>query len=205
MRVDDGAPAAPAITLAAIDPFPPRRAASLVARVSRLFVAPCRLRHTPLTDGTPLLPGRDQIDSDVLLERIEALDRAPGEIVVGITERDVGTRIFTFVFGRARRGGHAALISLARLGPPYYGLPADPDLEARRAVAEIAHEIGHVAGLDHCRDGVCVMRFATNVESIDLRGGRFCDDCAGRLPAGIAVRHAPGGSSRPGGDEVGSG
>jgi len=201
MPADDGPPPGTAITLTAVDPFPPSRVEGLVARVSRRFVAPCRLRHAPLTDGAPLLPGRDQIDSDLLLERIEALERAEGEILVGITERDLGSRIFTFVFGRARRGGHAALVSLARLGPGFYGLPADPALETRRAVAEIVHEIGHVAGLDHCRDASCVMRFATNVESIDLRGGRFCEECARRLPGGVAVRHAPGGTAPPGGDE----
>ncbi len=191
MPADDGAPGSRAITLATIDPFPPVRVESLMASVSRYFAAPCRLRHLPLVDAAPLLPGRDQIDSDSLLERIESLAHETGEIVVGVTERDLGTRIFTFVFGRARREGHVALVSLARLGPEYYGLPPDPDLEMRRAVAEIAHEIGHVAGLDHCDDTGCVMRFATNVESIDLRGGSFCAACSQRLPDGLVRRAAP--------------
>ena len=95
---------------------------------------------------------------------------------------DLGLTLFTFVFGRATRNGRAAIVSLARLGPEQYGLAADSNLTARRAVAEILHELGHVAGLGHCSDVGCIMQFATSVERIDLRGLEFCPSCAAALP-----------------------
>jgi archaemetzincin len=49
-------------------------------------------------------------------------------------------------------------------------------------VAEVVHELGHVAGLGHCPDLGCIMQFATSVERIDLRGPGFCAACAAALP-----------------------
>ena len=51
-------------------------------------------------------------------------------MIVGVTSLDVGLPIFTFVFGRARQGGSAAVVSLARLEPAFYGLA--PDAETGR-------------------------------------------------------------------------
>ena len=51
---------------------------------------------------------------------------------LGLTEQDLAIPIFTFVFGRARSGGWAAVVSLARLDPTFYGLPSDEDELIRR-------------------------------------------------------------------------
>ena len=59
-----------------------------------------------------------------------------------MTSEDIALAIFTFVFGLARQGGRACLVSLARTEPAFYGLPPDQDLRDRRAVAEILHELG---------------------------------------------------------------
>jgi archaemetzincin len=95
----------------------------------------------------------------------------------------MGSPIFTHFFGRSRRGGHALVVSLARLTPAFYGLPADRALTLRRATFEIVHELGHVAGLGHCADPRCLMHFAPTVDGIDNRGTTFCGDCAAALSA----------------------
>lgn len=164
--------------------------AALSAR-SGLACRPLTLAPAPLLEP---LAGRPQIDADRLLVRLEEAARSLGQVpLVGVTGRDLGVPLFTFVFGRARLGGAAALVSTARLRPELYGQAADPSLVARRAAGEILHELGHLAGRIHCEDPGCVMRFAASVEAADLRGDRFCPSCAAALPPGLApARDAAG-------------
>jgi archaemetzincin len=174
-----------------IGPFPEGLAEDLAASLSRRVPAPCQVRASPLDAEVPWLPDRQgQVDADALLERLEAAEE-DGAVLVGVTSLDLAIPIFTFVFGRARHDGRAALVSLARLRPEFYGLPADPALTERRAVAEILHELGHVSGLRHCEASSCLLRFAASVEAVDLRGSSFCPACEARLPAGLR-RHGPG-------------
>lgn len=156
-------------------------AEDIVARTSRRLAVPCHLHPLPWESRPVRLDGREQVDADGLLAALEA-SAGPGSVHIGLTTLDLGLALFTFVFGRATRNGRAAIVSLARLGPEQYGLAADRNLTVRRAVAEILHELGHVAGLGHCSDVGCIMQFATSVERIDLRGLEFCSSCAAALP-----------------------
>jgi len=180
------------IRLVKIGPFPEGLAEDLAARLSRRVPAPCQVRASPLDVEVPWLPDRqEQVDADALLRRLEAEAADHGTILVGVTALDLAVPIFTFVFGRARHEGRAALVSLARLRPEFYGLPADPALTGRRAVAEILHELAHVGGLRHCEDGSCLLRFAASVEAVDVRGTSFCPACEAMLPPGLR-RGPPG-------------
>jgi archaemetzincin len=165
-----------------IGSFPQATAATVVAGVSRRVAVPCRLVPGPPHLEPPYLPGRKQVDADGLLARLEAQELPAGRVAVGLTMLDLGNPIFTFFFGRARQHGRAALVSLARLDPSFYGLPKDDDLIHRRTELEILHELGHVAGLHHCRDFACIMRFASTVEAIDNRGEALCPTCRQTLP-----------------------
>lgn len=153
----------------------------LAARLSRHVAVPCRVVPKPPLDP-PRLKDREQVDGDALLGLLEAGAEAPGEVLVGLTAWDISIPIFTFVFGRARQNGRAALVSVARLDPVFYGLPPDPERLAARAVSEIRHELGHVGSLAHCRDAACLMSFAGSVEKVDVRGSAFCAACAAKLP-----------------------
>jgi archaemetzincin len=176
------APPIEAVTFLAGEDLPRALVEDIVAHVSARLAVPCRL-HIGAWDARAVrLQGRDQFDADALLDSIPP-STTPGTIQVGLTAHDLGLALFTFVFGRAKRPGHAAIVSLARLAPERYGLPADDGLFVSRAVAEVMHELGHAAGLAHCSDMGCIMYFATNVETIDLRGGGFCPACASELPA----------------------
>jgi len=164
----------------------PRTLAEGVARtVSRSVEVPCRVLPTDTELELPQLATRSQADADALLHLLEARARSDGSILVGLTMADIGSPVFTFFFGLARHEGHAALVSLARLTPAYYGLPENDAVTLERARREVLHEIGHVTGLHHCDDAACLMRFAGNVEALDVRGGLFCEDCRARLPGGL--------------------
>jgi archaemetzincin len=186
MGAEDGPGSVEAVHLLPVGPFPRALAEELAARLSRHVSASCRV-----VDAAPpelvRLPGRDQVDADGLLGTLEARATPADTVLVGLTRLDIAIPIFTFVFGRARQGGRAAVVSLARLDPTFYGLAPDPDLLARRAAHEVVHELGHVASLAHCADAACIMSFAGSVERVDVRGSGFCDSCRARLPGWLRV------------------
>jgi archaemetzincin len=161
--------------------LPPERAERIGARLSRELSVACRLAR-PAALPPAAIPGRDQLDADAILASLEAAP-AEGVVRLGVTGHDLAIPVFTFVFGRARAGGAAAILSLARLDPAFYGLPPDEEELLRRTVREALHELAHVASLAHCSQALCLMRFAGSVEKADLRGARFCAECAARLPA----------------------
>jgi len=149
----------------------------LAERVSVHTALPCRAGGAAAIEPEAL-PGREQVDADRMLAELERLPRDPGWVTAGVTLADIGSAIFSHHFGRARRGGRALIVSLARLTPVFYGLPEDSEQTLRRAALEVLHELGHVAGLGHCHDFGCIMRFAPTVEDIDNRGTTFCAVCA---------------------------
>jgi archaemetzincin len=165
----------------AVGSAPPELVRELAERVSRRVSVPCRVLPPGEPIDIPMLPGRAQADADRLLAAVEARAAAADGVVVGVTVADIAHPIFTHFFGRARHGGRAAIVSTARLGPDFYGLPADRERMLRRATLEAVHEVGHVAGLRHCEDPSCIMRFAPTVEAIDVRGTHPCTSCASAL------------------------
>ena len=172
---------AEAVHLLPVGSLPPGTLEALAARLSRRVELACHVlppRELPLRR----IPNRDQLDAGALLEALEARATADGGLLVGVTGEDIAVPVFTFVFGLARQGGRACVVSLARTDPSFYGLPPDSALRDERAVAEVLHEMGHLAALEHCPDRGCLMSFAGNIERVDTRGSRFCPSCAERLP-----------------------
>jgi archaemetzincin len=164
----------------------PARAEAVAARLSRELAVACRVGTSGLAEA-PLLPGREQADADVLLSSLESRPETDA-VLLGVTAQDLAIPIFTFVFGRARSGGRAAVVSVARLDPAFYGLPPDEEELVARAAREALHELGHLAELPHCERPSCLMRFAGSVEKADLRGAAFCADCEARLPGWLRRR-----------------
>ncbi len=172
---------AEAVDLLPVGAVPPGVLEGLAARLSRRVEVAC---HVLPPDALPVrrIPHRDQLDANALLEAVEARASSEPRLLVGVTVDDIAIPVFTFVFGLARQGGRACVVSLARTDPSFYGLPPDPSLRDERAVAEVLHEMGHLATLEHCPDRGCLMSFAGNVERVDVRGSRFCAPCRERLP-----------------------
>jgi archaemetzincin len=175
-----------ALDLLPVGPLPEETLDELTARLSRHVELPCRALAPPPTLVLPRLSGRGQVDAGVLLAALESLPRRTGHLLVGLTPEDLAMPVFTFVFGLARTGGEATIVSLARLDPAFYGLDPDPALRDRRVVSEIRHELGHLSGRGHCPDRSCLMSFAGTIEKVDTRGERFCSDCARELPAWLS-------------------
>ena len=122
---------------------------------------------------------RQQYNSTIILNRIhgcaeeqKALDR-----ILGITNVDLFVPNLNFVFGEAECPGKAALISLKRLKPEFYGKTANIDLLVERGTKEAVHEIGHTLGLTHCPNPFCVMHFSNSIFDTDTKQSLFCNRC----------------------------
>jgi len=84
--------------------------------------------------------------------------------------------VLTFVFGEAQLEGNCAVVSLARLGEEWYGLPPQEEVMRERLLKEAVGALGHTFGLRHRTDWRCVMASSYGVERVDVRR-RFLREC----------------------------
>jgi archaemetzincin len=127
---------------------------------------------------------RRQHEADIILDLV--LHRITGENkVLALTGADLYTRSYeyNFIFGLAQRQGRAALVSLHRLDPTFYGERPDRKLFLARAGKEAVHELGHTFGLVHCQDPKCVMSFSNSIFGVDEKSAAFCGGCEEKLSA----------------------
>lgn len=116
---------------------------------------------------------------DALVARAEAAAReGVAGWVLGIAAIDLAAPGRPYVFGEATVGGCAAVVSTARLEG---GGDGDKALLRRRLLVEAVHELGHVAGLDHCGDPACVMFPSVTARDTDLKGAEPCGGCRAAL------------------------
>jgi len=122
---------------------------------------------------------RQQYRSNIILNTIreyaekgDCFDR-----VLGIVDVDLFVQTLNYVFGEAESPGKAALISLWRLRPEFYGRPSNMEVFAERSTKEAVHELGHTFGLKHCSNPFCVMYFSNSIFETDRKQSLFCNKC----------------------------
>lgn len=135
-------------------------------------------RRTPSFDPeAAYLPARGQYSSTSMLRLLLEDAAVTGDRFIGVTSVDLCTPVLTYVFGEAQLEGRASVVSIQRLRPEVYGLPADDLLLGERLEKESLHELGHTFGLLHCDDPGCVMHASTYAEEIDFKGPGLCARC----------------------------
>jgi archaemetzincin len=98
-----------------------------------------------------------------------------------VTAADLYVPRLNFVFGLADTRRKAAVISLARLNPEFYGSRSNPALLNERALKEAVHELGHLLDLGHCSKPACIMFFSNTLADTDRKGPGFCPVCRKNL------------------------
>jgi archaemetzincin len=175
-----GAAAPLTVRLVSLGSLPPAMLGFLQEGLTREMGAVVRMAgNLSLPASCP--EGRSQYPGAPLLAALAAARPPKEEVILGVTGVDLTAPGLNFVFGLADPRGRAALISLARLYPEFYGQPRDPGLFKARAVKEAVHELGHLLGLGHCPDPACVMSFSNSLADTDKKGPGFCQDCRERL------------------------
>jgi archaemetzincin len=132
---------------------------------------------------------RNQYSSSVILNeiRVFASQNEKFHGVLGVVDVDIFVPELNYVFGEAYTPGRAALISLWRLKPQFYGENSGADFFVLRALKESIHELGHTLGLPHCPRSLCVMHFSNSIFDTDKKQSLLCDQCY--LQAALAINN----------------
>jgi archaemetzincin len=130
---------------------------------------------------------RRQCRSNVILESVEGQARrqTAADRILGVVDVDIFVPPLSFVFGEAKCPGRAALISLFRLRPEFYGQRSDVEVFLERIEKEAVHEIGHTLGLEHCSNPFCVMHFSNSVFDTDRKQSFFCSKCQVKIETSL--------------------
>jgi archaemetzincin len=121
---------------------------------------------------------RAQYDAFSVLETVPAPE--PDWLNLLLVGADLFVPALTYVFGLSHLAGGRGVLSLARLRPPEENEVTETTLVHRLRV-EVAHELGHAAGLVHCAVNDCAMHRSLWPESVDLKNPEFCASCLARL------------------------
>jgi len=122
---------------------------------------------------------RGQYDSNVILNQIQlyAEHQDTFQRILAVVDVDLFVSDLNYVFGEAYMPGRAALISLFRLRPEFYGEEPNEAVLVEMALKEAVHELGHTLGLRHCPTLTCVMHFSNSIADTDKKQSLFCNQC----------------------------
>lgn len=173
------------VSLIPCGPVPEEVLVYLEEGLSREFGAEVRRGQPTTVPASAYAPKRRQYLADAFTELVPAAALTRRNLALVVTTVDLYVPTLNFVFGLADLRRHAAVISLARLSPEFYGQRSNPKLVNQRALKEAVHELGHLLGLSHCAAPSCIMFFSNTLTDTDRKGPGFCPRCRRQLEAGL--------------------
>lgn len=129
---------------------------------------------------------RKQYDAEKILEKLgKSIGMHIDQTIpcIAITEEDIYYNGLNFVFALEEPLEGVGIVSTFRLREEFYGNAPNFSKLIDRVLKEILHVIGHLSGLDHCKNEECVMSFSPSVKQIDSKEVRFCENCILKLTA----------------------
>lgn len=112
---------------------------------------------------------RNQYNGFLVSRWIATLRGGEDSVVLGILDVDAYVEPLNFIFGLALPTLNTATVYVTRLK-----MLASKDRLLARIKKEVIHELGHVFGLEHCRDRKCVMCFSSALAEVDMKDYRMC-------------------------------
>ncbi len=154
---------------------------SISGDISHEFQASVKTREGFLDLGEYYDPARRQYNGTTLLKKVDSDFAEAYSKTVGLFNVDIFIPILTYIFGQAYLNGRSGIVSIFRFSNERYGMKPDDQVLRDRFRKEVIHELGHMYGLVHCTDPVCVMRSGSYVEDIDQKEHTLCLKCRGIL------------------------
>jgi archaemetzincin len=127
---------------------------------------------------------RQLLTSDVLRALARRLPDDAYALIAVTMEDLYPAESWNFVFGYASLGERVGVYSFARYDPAFYGHTRDANsnrLILRRGLKVMAHEIGHMYGMEHCVHYTCVMNGSNHLEESDSKPMHLCPVCLRKL------------------------
>lgn len=164
---------------------------SLQGFAQAFFALPVEVRPGVETDGLPIR-SRDhgaRKPSQLLTTDILAWlkTRVPDDAycILAITMHDLyAGEGWNFVFGEASLRERVGVYSFVRYDPAFYGQARRDDartLILRRSCKVLAHETGHMFGIEHCIYFCCLMNGSNHLDETDGRPPHLCPVCLRKL------------------------
>jgi archaemetzincin len=169
------------ITLISFGYFEKEILEMIVQDIEQEFQLPVKIREGHLDLSEFFDANRKQYDGNRLLSEIEDKYSSDTYKTLGLFSVDLYIPILTYIFGQAFLNGRSGIASIHRLKNERYGIRGDKAVLIDRFRKEAIHELGHMFGLIHCTNPVCVMRSSTYVEDIDQKNHLFCTSCRLKL------------------------
>lgn len=126
-----------------------------------------------------------QILATDVLEYLKKRLPADAYCYLGVTMIDLyPDPTWNFVFGMASLRERVGVFSFVRYDPAFYGEARGKgyrSLLARRSLKVLAHETGHMFGMQHCIFWNCVMNGSNHLQESDRRPIHLCPVCLRKL------------------------
>jgi archaemetzincin len=141
--------------------------------------------------------GRQLRTPDILVELGKRIPK-DAYCLIGVTMEDLyPDESWNFVFGYASLNDRVGVYSFARYDPAFYGEPRDSGAEGRilrRSLKVMAHEVGHMFGIEHCVHYSCTMNGSNHLAEADSQPMHLCPVCLRKLH--MSVGFEPSGRYR---------